>query len=118
MLRSKKELALLRKAGPQNRLYLALTNAQWEQDVSDDMPDITCMILKPNYNPEPEDCKVFICGGVLGIDRKTFKPLYCVPCMPDFHHFYRADNDAHVDWTAVARIDAKGITVKARFEKR
>jgi len=122
-LLSKEEHGILTRAGKENTLFfdasskwVSASRTWWDNDV---------IILKPDYKPEPEyeDCKVFVCGGILGIDHPTFKPLYTLPGLPDFEGFFRnfptesSETVQLTDVDAVAKVIRQGKVVAARFVK-
>lgn len=115
------ERGVLLKAGPSQCLILC-ESGSWEDKPSGPYSFCYAYILKPDYQPEPEYEKfeVFMCGGILGIDRPTFKPLYTLPGLPDFVGFEFIDGSvttSHLSLVDVANDFRRGKTVCARFIK-
>lgn len=113
------EHAILDAAGFPCRLRLD-SNQQWVNDTGP-LGYSDTLILKPDYEPELEyeDCEVFLCGGTLGIDKPTFKPLYSLPGLPGFVGFFRdkASKSQTCSLEYIATKIRKGHKVYARFQK-
>ncbi len=119
-LLTEEEQEIIKVAGKANCLTYA---GQWEPTAWPNFRKGNTYVLKPDYQPKEEHDKfeAFVLGGMLGIDRPTFKLLYTLPGLPDFHGFFYDDEEGTSQGLAIALVATcirKGHKVYALFAQK
>lgn len=122
-LRSKEEQEVQQKAGRENVLFF--DGREWTTigGGPGGFADMHTYILKPDYEPEPEyvDWKIEAVNDLLCVAERpigkaiSYKPLYCVPAMPNFVKFVEDCHGNICSLDCVANLIHGGHKVFARF---